>query len=131
MLHLAYQTFHQVSLPVQIPVISMRLFAIGARRNDRQRPAISDSLSKLIRVVSSVGNHILAVHPVYELVGLCDVMVLSCCKGESQWVAQSIHTYVNLRAEATPASAERLRLLPPFSHSLPQHRGERVQSYCL
>ena len=114
MLHLAYQTLHKVSFPVQILVITLRLFAIGSRWNDRHRPAISDGLSELVRVVSSVGDHILAVHSIYELICLCDVMVLSRCKSESQWVAQAIHAYVNLRAEAASASAERLRLLPPF-----------------
>ena len=55
--------------------------------------------------VSFVRNHILAVHSIYELVRLGDVMVLSRCEGEPQWVAQPVHTHVNLRAESTLASA--------------------------
>ena len=51
-------------------------------------------------------------------VRLGDVMVLSRCEGEPQWVAQSI-----LRAESTLASAERLRLLPPFSDDAPPAQG--------
>ena len=123
MLHLAYQTLHQMSLTVQILVIGMWLFAIGARRNDRHRPAVGYGLSKLVRVVSFVRNHILAVHSIYELVRLGDVMVLSRCEGEPQWVAQPVHTHVNLRAESTLASAERLRLLPPFSDDAPPAQG--------
>ena len=47
--------------------------------------------------------------PADQLLSLCDIVLLSCGQRESEGVAMPLNCYVDLGAEPSPASAERLR----------------------
>lgn len=91
---------------------------------DTAHGIVPNGPSKPVRIVSPVRYHILAPLSVYESFCLTDVMSVPCGQYVSQWIAQAIHTHVNLCTESAPASAERLRLLAPFSEPLPPHMDE-------
>ena len=86
---------------------------------------------KLLRIVSLVGDHVLALISADQLLSLRDVVSLSCGQYESQGIAKTVHAHVDLGAEPASASAERLRRLAPFFRALPQRTGEPERPYCL
>ena len=59
-LYLADEAFHQMTLPVQMPVIIGGFLAVRAGRNDRNHPQFQDVLAKLLGIVPLVGQYVLA-----------------------------------------------------------------------
>ena len=53
----------------------------------------------------------LTLHTDYELLCLCDIVLLTCGQREPQGIAKTIHTHMDLRGEPASASTKRLRLL--------------------
>ena len=65
-------------------------------------------LRKLIGVVCTICNHMLTLHTGYELLCLCDIVLLACGQREPQGIAKTIHTHMDLRGEPASASTNRL-----------------------
>ena len=50
----------------------------------------------------------LTLHTGYELLCLCDIVLLACGQREPQGIAKTIHTHMDLRGEPASASTKRL-----------------------
>ena len=59
-LDLVNEAFHQMALPVQMPVIVRGCLAVRAGRNDRHHTQFQDVLAKLLGIVPFVGQYVLA-----------------------------------------------------------------------
>ena len=107
-LHLANEAFHQMTLPVPMPVIISGFLAVRAGRNDRGHTQFPDVLAKLLGVVPFVGQYVLASIAGDQTFRLGDVVLLPAGQYESQGVAQAVHAHVNLGAEPAAAPAQGL-----------------------
>ena len=105
-LHLANEAFHQMTLPVPMPVIISGFLAVRAGRNDRGHTQFPDVLAKLPGVVPFVGQYVLASIAGDQTFRLGDVVLLPAGQYESQGVAQAVHAHVNLGAEPAAAPAQ-------------------------
>ena len=63
----------------------------------------------------SVCDHILTIESVYEFLSLSDIVLLPSGQPESQRVAESVDTDMDLCAEPTSAATEGLRCLSSLS----------------
>ena len=129
-LDLVDEAFHQMTLPVQMPVIVGGFLAVRAGRNHRHHTQFQDVLAKLLGIVPLVGQYVLASITGDQLLRLGDVVLLPAGQDESQGVAQAVHAHVNLGAEPAAAPAQGLgRLAIPFGGSSrrarvrPDHRA--------
>ena len=102
------EAFHQMTLPVQMPVIVGGFLAVRAGRNDRHHTQFQDVLAKLLGIVPLVGQYVLASITGDQLLRLGDVVLLPSGQDESQGVAQAVHAHVNLGAEPAAAPAQGL-----------------------
>ena len=57
---LADETFHKVTLSVQMSIVITRSFTNRSRRDDRNRSILSNDTEELIGIVTSVSDDILA-----------------------------------------------------------------------
>ena len=78
-LDLVDEAFHQMTLPVQMPVIVGGFLAVRARRNDRHHTHFQDVLAKLLGIVPLVGQYVLASITGDQLLRLGDVVMSCCC----------------------------------------------------
>ena len=112
-----------MTLPVEILVVEVSPLPVGARRNYRNCTAPDYRLDELVGVVSSVCDHILAIESVYEFLSLSNIVFLPSGQPESQGVAKSVYTDMDLRAEPTSAATESLRCLPSGFFDAPAAEG--------
>ena len=89
-LDLVDEAFHQMALPVQMPVIVGGCLAVRAGRNDRHHTQFQDVLAKLLGIVPFVGQYVLASITGDQLLRLGDVVLLPSGQDESQGVAQAV-----------------------------------------
>ena len=75
-LDLVDEAFHQMTLPVQMPVIVGGCLAVRAGRNDRHHTQFQDVLAKLLGIVPLVGQYVLASITGDQLLRLGDVVLL-------------------------------------------------------
>ena len=111
-LDFANEAFDQMMLPVEIFVVEVGRPPVGARRYYRNCTALDDRLDELVGVVSSVCEHVLTIESVYEFLSLSNIVLLPSGQPESQRVAKSVYTDMDLRAEPTSTATESLRCLP-------------------
>ena len=122
-LHLVDEAFHQMTLPVQMPVIVGGFLAVRAGRNDWHHTQFQDVLAKLLGIVPLVGQYVLASITGDQLLRLGDVVLLPAGQDESQGVAQAVHAHVNLGAEPAAAPAQGLGRLATLLGELPPRKG--------
>ena len=113
-LDLVDEAFHQMTLPVQMPVIVGGFLvggflAVRAGRNDRHHTQFRNVSAKLLGIVLPfVGQYVLASITGDQTLRLGDVVLLASGQEESQGVAQAVHAHVNLGAEPAAAPAQGL-----------------------
>ena len=117
------EAFHQMTLPVQMPVIVGGFLAVRAGRNDRHHTQFQDVLAKLLGIVPFVGQYVLASITGDQLLRLGDVVLLPSGQDESQGVAQAVHAHVNLGAEPAAAPAQGLGGLATLFGGAPAAQG--------
>ena len=122
-LDLVDEAFHQMTLPVQMPVIVGGCLAVRAGRNDRHHTQFQDVLAKLLGIVPLVGQYVLASITGDQFLRLGDVVLLPPGQDESQGVAQAVHAHVNLGAEPAAAPAQGLGRLATLFGGAPAAQG--------
>ena len=122
-LDLVDEAFHQMALPVQMPVIVGGCLAVRAGRNDRYHTQFQDVLAKLLGIVPFVGQYVLASITGDQLLRLGDVVLLPPGQDESQGVAQAVYAHVNLGAEPAAAPAQGLGRLATLWGGAPAAQG--------
>ena len=122
-LDLVDEAFHQMTLPVQMPVIVGGCLAVRAGRNDRHHTQFQDVSAKLLGIVPFVGQYVLASITGDQLLRLGDVVLLPSGQDESQGVAQAVHAHVNLGAEPAAAPAQGLGRLATLFGGAPAAQG--------
>lgn len=81
------------------------LVATRGRGNDRLSAALDNHIVEVEGIISSISDDVVSAEAFDERGSLGDVMVLSACKTETQWIAQTISADVNLGAEATATAS--------------------------
>ena len=122
-LHLVDEAFHQMTLPVPMPVIVGGFLAVRAGRNDRHHTQFQDVSAKLLGIVPLVGQYVLASITGDQTLPLGDVVLLPSGQDESQGVAQAVHAHVNLGAEPAAAPAQGLGRLATLFGGAPAAQG--------
>ena len=122
-LDLVDEAFHQMALPVPMPVIVGGCLAVRAGRNDRHHAQFQDVLAKLLGIVPLVGQYVLASITGDQTFRLGDVVLLPSGQDESQGVAQAVHAHVNLGAEPTAAPSQGLGCLATLLGGAPAAQG--------
>src|SRR5467141_1249696 len=95
-------------------IVYPRFLAILLGRDHSLCPAALDHIHHFVTVVALVPDYRLGFESVDQRLGLFDVRLLAPSQNESERVAQSVDGSVNLGAESTAGSAQRLLCLPPF-----------------
>ena len=121
--HLVDEAFDQMTLPVQVSIVGLGIFPVGAWRNDRTHVQVQDVLAEALGIISLVGNHVPTGIIGYQPLGLGDVVLLAPGQDEPQGIAQAIHCHVDLGAEPAPAPSQGLRLLATFLGGAPAAQG--------
>ena len=122
-LDLVDEAFHQMTLPVQMPVIVGGFLAVRAGRNDRSHAPLQNVLAKPLGVIPFVGQYVLASITGDQTLRLGDVVLLPAGQYESQGVAQAVHAHVNLGAEPAAAPAQGLGCLATLFGGAPAAQG--------
>lgn len=122
-LDFANEAFDQMTLPVDILVVEVGRLPVRARRYHWHCTAPDYRLDELVGVVGSVCEHILAVESVYEFLSPSNIVLLPSGQPESQRVAKSVYTNMDLCAEPTSTATESLRYLPSVFFEAPAAEG--------
>ena len=108
MFDLANKTLDQMTLPVQPAVIFTQHFCPLMRWNHRLNIAIQQIVDEMCCRIAAISNETLKIKSLQQILCLLDVMALSCCQAQSQWVAQRVNRHMDFGGESTPASSEGL-----------------------
>ena len=122
-LYLVDEAFHQVTLPVQVSIVGLGFFPVGARRYDRTHAPFQDMLTKLLGIIPLVGNHVLSGIIGDQTLSLGDVMLLSTSQDEPQGITQCIHAHVDLGAKPATVPTQGLGCLSTFLGGAPAAQG--------
>lgn len=130
MLDFVDETLDQMTFPVQMGIIVPYVLAPSARRNNRRRVSVQHPRAKMPGIVAPIGNDVLAGVPGNQGGRLGDVVTLPCSHEETQWIAQAIHTDVNLGAEASPTASQCLSGLSTVFLKLLRHKDAPAPPCC-
>src|SRR3979411_2286476 len=84
-------------------------------RYDRLGFLDADGVAEMIGVIGCIGEDMLGGQPIYEGMGLSDVVAVPAREDESHRQAQPTHGHVELARQAAARAADRLILSPPFA----------------
>ena len=102
------EALNQVACLVLLTVVLTRRQPLAARRGDCLSASREYALDKRIAVVPLVGNDCLGRNGFHQRCALCDVVNLHTRQDQPQWIAQGIHTGVDLGAQSTTRATNRL-----------------------
>ena len=108
MLDFVDEALNQMALFVQMTVMLTLLVTARRRGNDRLSTTLNNDMKEVEGIVSSVGDDVVGTEVLDEGLCLGDVVALATCQSETQRIAQAIDADVNLGAEATTTSSQRL-----------------------
>ena len=75
--YLVDEAFDQMTLPVQVGIVGLGFFPVGARGNDRTHVQVQDVLTEPLGIISLVGNHVFTGITGYQPLGLGGVVLLA------------------------------------------------------
>ncbi len=94
-----------MALFVQMTVVFTLLVATRRRRNDRFGATLNNQIKEVGSIISPVSNDVVGAEALDERGRLRNIVALTACQSETQWIAQAVDADVNLGAEtATTAS---------------------------
>lgn len=107
MLDFANKAFHKVPFFVEMLIIISLHCAVLARRNDRDGAPVKDALNKIVRVIATVGQDIVALtdEANRKAFRLSNVIALATCQHEEQRINQCIGDHMDFGAEAASTSS--------------------------
>ena len=120
MLDLVKKALHQMAFTIQPAVVFAQDFSALGRWNDSFNTAIQQIGNEMGCRVTSIGDQAFKIEPFQQMLRLGDVVLLTCGQAKPQWVAQSIHRYMDFGGE--PSSATSQGLLAAF-FSAPAAQG--------
>lgn len=123
MFDLIDETLHQMALFVEMFIILTLLFPVCSRRDHYFRLAFFNNVKKILGIVGTISDQALKLISCHQIFCLCDVVALPASQDKAQRVAQRIHTYVDLGAEAASAASQRLFSLPTVFLEAPAAQG--------
>ncbi len=102
------KAFDQIALTVQRTVITTLNLAVRAWRNDGLGSTCANAFDKGVRVIALVGDDRLAAQSVDQILRARNIGHLSFGKNQSQRATTRIHSQMNLGAQSSARSPERL-----------------------
>lgn len=108
MLDFVEKAFHQMTFSIQPSVVSTRLPSALMRWNNRYRPLREHKVNEGLSRIASVSNDLLTRQTVQQGIGLFEVVALSTCQAQPQWIAQAINADMDFAAKATATTSQRL-----------------------
>lgn len=117
------ETFHQMTLLVEMPIIVSLFLSIPTGRDDGLGLLLGDFGQEISRIVRAVGNYALNVITSDQLFCLSDVMPLPAGQQKPQGIAQRIYVGMDFGTEPAPAAAKGLFSLPAFFWGAPAAHG--------
>lgn len=99
-------------LLIQMPVIILRVFPAGTRRDNRYNSAILQILPVRVTVIPLIGGNCARTEISRQSLSLRNIVILPRSRNELQRIPRSIDGNVDFGAESAPAASRRLLLLP-------------------
>jgi len=106
-----YKTLDKMPLFINMPVIVLRFFPVGTRRDDRDNSAFSQMLPERVTVKPFIGGNCVWLEAGYQRLCLSHIVTLPRSQNESEGIPEGIHDDMNFGAEAAPTPAQSLFLL--------------------
>lgn len=103
MLEVPKHPLHQITLPVQHPVVVAEDRPVRPRWDHHHSPGLLNLFDQLIRIIALVGQHGVSVEPFQQRLSLCAVMSFAPRQDEPEWIAQRIAHGMEFRGEPAPA----------------------------
>jgi hypothetical protein len=132
MLDLIDKTLNQMSFSIEPFVIrTLRLFSCSAlmRRNDWFHFLVNNPLKEFLGRIAPIGNQTVKSESFHQGHCLTQVRLLSSCQAQAQWITQPVHGDMNLCAEPTATTPQRLRGLTAAFFGRQPRKGEPARWY--
>ena len=110
-LELADEAFHQMPLTIPVAVILPWLFRALMRRDHRFCSTPNYHLNQRLARIPSIGDDALEGQSLHQRWGVWAVMALASTQMDAQRIAQAIDQKMQLGAEASSTSSQRLLML--------------------
>lgn len=124
MLDFANKTLDQVALTIPPWVVLAQDFGTLMRWDHCLNASIQQIFDEVSRRGASVGDQSLEVEPFQQVLGLRDVVALTCGEAETQWITQAIYRDMDFGREAASAASE--GLFPVFFWAPAAHAWART-----
>lgn len=108
MLDLVDEALDQMALFVQMTVVLALFFATWRGGDDRFGATLNNQIKEISRIIGLICDNVFGAEALDERRRLGDVVTLTSCQSETQWIAQAIDADVDLGAETATTPSQGL-----------------------
>lgn len=108
MLDFAHKTLDQMPLTIQPFIVFAQDFGSLMRRNNRLDASIQQVFDEMGCRIAAIGNQMLKIKALQQILRLGDVMTLTSSQAKTQWVAQSVYRDVDFSGKSASTASKRL-----------------------